>query len=160
MAFTLGADETGRSCVILVDAPDYVTSLRIAPPFLENQVKEGKWLIVSMSVWSVDDIRAGHRAIQMVQRHGGLVKLGLRPFDFAKENATWVPGLRSDQTVDQVGIFVSDHDPGREVKIQGMPGTSPVWMAIVEGNVIGLRFGQLTDAEILDLISRLVSFAD
>ncbi len=159
MVFTFGADDAGRSRVILVDAPDYVIPLRIAPPCLEDHVKQGRWLVVSMSVWSVHDIRAGHRAIELVERHGGLVKLGLRPFDFSKENATWVPGVGSDQTADQVEIFVGDHDRSREIKIQGRSDSSPLWVVIAEGKVVDVRYGQLADAEIQELIAQLLSVA-
>src|SRR5262245_61887529 len=97
MSFTFASDDAGRSRVVVTDDPDYIVPLRIAPSSLEDCLKQGQWLVVSMSVWSVHDVRAGHRAIELVKRQGGLVKLGLRPFDYPKENATWVPKLGAEQ---------------------------------------------------------------
>src|SRR5437899_79775 len=104
MGFTFASDGAGRSRIVVVNDPDYIVPLQIAPSCLEDCLKEGKWLVVSMSVWSVHDLRAGHRAIELVKRQGGLVKLGLRPFDYPNENSAWVPGLRAVHRPDQVEI--------------------------------------------------------
>jgi hypothetical protein len=111
-------------------------------------------------VWSVHDIRAGHRAIELVKQHGGLVKLGLRPFNYPNENAIWVPGLGAEQIADQVDILVAEQDHSREVTIQGRAYASPVWVAISDGEVVSVRHGQLADAEIEGVISQLLSLAD
>jgi hypothetical protein len=140
MGFTFGSDDAGRSRVILEDEPDYIASLRIAPSLLEDHLKQGKWLVVSMSVWSIHDIRAGHRAIDLVKHHRGLVNLGLRPFDFPQENSTWVPCLGAEQIADQVQILVADQNH-HAVTIQRTADASPVWVAISEGKVLNVRHG-------------------
>jgi hypothetical protein len=159
MGFTFASDDSGRSQVILTDEPNYIVPLRIAPLFLESQLKNGKWLVLSMSVWSIHDIRAGHRAIELVKRQEGLLKLGLRPFDYPQENAAWVPGLGAEEVTDQVEILVAEKDHRREVTIQGRADASPVWVTFSEGKVVSVRFGQLADAEIEELISQLLTFA-
>jgi hypothetical protein len=155
MGFTFASDDAGRSRIVVVNDPDYIVPLGIAPSCLEDCLKQGKWLIVSMSVWSIHDIRAGHRAIELVKRHGGLVKLGLRPFDYPNENSTWVPGLRTDQEGDQIEVLVAEQDGSREVTIQRKLDASPVWVSISEGQVVGVRNGNLADAEIEEMILHL-----
>jgi len=157
MGFHATSDDAGRSRLLVTDEPDYIVPLQIAPSSLEDCLKQGRWLVVSMSVWSVHDFRAGLHAIKLVKEQGGVVKLGLRPFNYPKENATWVPGLGAERMTDQVEISVAEHDGRREVTIQGKADSSPVWLVIAEGNVVGVRFGQLSTAEIEDLISQLLS---
>lgn len=159
MGFTFALDDAGRSRLIITEEPDYIVPLRIAPSSLEDCLKQGKWLVVSMSVWSIHDIRAGHHAIELVKRRGGLVKLGLRPFDYPKENASWVPGLGAERVADQVELLVAEQGCRHEVTIQGRADASPIWVAISEGKVVSIRYGQLTDAEIEGLISQLLSIA-
>jgi hypothetical protein len=159
MGFTFGSDDAGRSRVVLANEPDYIVPLQIAPPFLENDLKQGKWLVVSMSVWSIHDIRAGHRAIELVKQQAGLVKLGLRPFDYAIENSAWVLNLGADQTIDQVEIFAAEQDRAREVTIQGRAEASPVWVAISDGDIVSVRHGQLRDDEIEQLLFQILAIA-
>jgi hypothetical protein len=159
MGFTFASDDAGRSRLVVTEEPDYIVALRIAPPSLEDCLKRGKWLVVSMSVWSIHDVRAGHHAIELVKQHGGLVRLGLRPFDYPRENSTWVPGLRAEREADQVEILIAEQGRRREVTIQGRADASPVWVAILEGEVVNVRHGQLADAEIEGLISQLLSVA-
>ncbi|MBO0800053.1 MAG: hypothetical protein J2P31_14625 [Blastocatellia bacterium] len=89
-----------------------------------------------------------------------MVKLGLRPFDYPNENTTWVPGLGAEQIADQVEILAAEQSRSREVTIQGRADASPVWVAISEGEIARVRYGQLVDAEIEELISQLLSMAD
>lgn len=159
MGFAFGSDDVGRSRLVVTDEPGYIVPLRIAPTSLEDCLKQGKWLVVSMSVWSIHDIRAGHHAIDLVKRQGGSVKLGLRPFDYPQENATWVPGLGVVQVADQVEISVEEQGDRREVTIQGRTDASPVWVAISEGKTVSIRNGLLADAEIEGLIAQLLSMA-
>src|SRR5687768_1341753 len=108
MGFTFTADHLGRSRLVVTDEPDYIVPLLIAPLSLEDCLKQGKWLVISMSVWSIPDIQAGHHAIETVKPHGGSVRLGLRPFDYPEENATWIPGLVGERFTDKVEILVAD----------------------------------------------------
>jgi hypothetical protein len=157
MGLTFTSDDLGRSKLVVTDEPEYIVPLRIAPSSLEDCLKQGRWLVVSMSVWSIHDIRAGHHAIEMVKLHGGSVRLGLRPFDYPQENATWVPGLGGDRLADQMEILVAEQDHKREVTVQGRADASPVWVAIVEGQVVNVRHGLLADTEIEGPISELLS---
>jgi hypothetical protein len=109
-----------------------------------------------MSVWNIHDIRAGHRAIELIKGHGGSVNLGLRPFNYPKEHASWLPCLGAQRTADQLEILVAEQPHSRHVTIQGMQDASPVWVMISEGQIISVRYGQLADAEIEVLISQLL----
>jgi hypothetical protein len=51
--FTFGSDDAGQSRLVVTDELDSIFPLRIAPSFLEDGLKQGKWLVVSMSVWSI-----------------------------------------------------------------------------------------------------------
>lgn len=155
MGFTFVADEKGRSRVTLEDEPDYIVPLQIAPPCLENELTQGNWLIVCMSVWNMNDIRAGHRAIKIVKQHRGLVKLGLRPFDYPEENLTWISDVLGGKLPEQVEIFVVEQGNKREVIIRGKETASPVWVVISEGRVVAVKYGLLSDAEIERIILQL-----
>ncbi len=110
--------------------------------------------MIGMSVWSIHDRHAGRQAMKLVKRHGGMVKLGLRPVNYPNENATWVPEF---QPTDQTEILVADHDGRREVTIRQKADASPVWVAISEGKVVGVRYGRLADDDIEAILSQLLS---
>jgi hypothetical protein len=105
MGFTFAPDDTGRSRLVVTDEPDYIVPLPIAPSSLEDCLKQGKWLVVSMSVWRIDDIRAGRHAINLVKQQGGLVRLGLRPFNYPQENAAWVPGVSVEREGEELEVL-------------------------------------------------------
>lgn len=155
MGFTFVADEKGRSRVMLEGEPHFVAPLQIAPPCLENELTQGNWLVVCMSVWDMNDLRAGHRAIEVVKQHRGLVQLGLRPFDYPEENLTWISDVPGEKLPEQVEILVAEQGNKREVMIRGEKTASPVWVVISEGKVAAVKYGPLTDAEIERLIEVL-----
>jgi len=103
------------------------------------------------------DIRAGHRAIELVNRRGGLLNLGLRPFDYPQEHATWVPDPVTALTGDQAEIVASEQDGIREVTITGRTDASPLWVTFSDGHVVSIRHGQLSDTEIEGLIDHLLA---
>lgn len=156
MGFTLGADNAGRSEIHLEGEPDYVVPLQIAPTSLEDEMEKGKWLVVSMSVWSMHDIQAGHRAIEVIRQRGGLVKLGLRPFNDPRENMAWIPGSRFRSSAEQLHVSVSDRDGFRQVTLQGNVDASPIWILLSEGEVVGVRHGRLSAIEIDEFVSELL----
>lgn len=156
MGFTFVTDEKGRSRVMLENEPDYIAPLQIAPSCLENKLKQGNWLVVCMSVWNLNDIRAGHRAIEIVKRHRGRVQLGLRPFDDPEENLTWIFGVPSGQLPEQVEILLAEQDNKREAIIRATETASPVWVAISDGKVAAIKYGLLSDSEIERLIIQLL----
>ncbi len=159
MGFTVTSDGLGRSQIVPVDEPSWIVPLPIAPTSLEDGLRQGRWLVVSMSVWNMHDIRAGHRAIGVVNRRGGLLNLGLRPFDYPQEHATWVPDFETTLIGDQAEIVASEQDGLREVVITGRADASPVWVAFLDGRVVSIRHGQLSDAEISELIDHLLGVA-
>ena len=152
MSLAVATDDAGRSRLVIADEPAYIVPLPIAPIALEAFLKEGRWLVIGMSVWSVHDRRAGHRAMELVKRHGGAVKLGLRPVNYQSENAAWIPDY---QPAEETEILVADHDGKREVTIRQRSDTSPIWVTILEGTVVRVRKGRLTDAAIDALFSEL-----
>jgi hypothetical protein len=156
MGFTFVADEKGRSRVKLENEPNYIIPLQTAPQYLENNLKQGKWLVVCMSVWNLNDMRAGHRAIEIVKRHRGLVQLGLRPFDDPEENLTWISDVPGGQQPKQVEILLAEHDNKREVIIRATETASPVWVALSDGKVAAIKYGLLSDDEIERLIIQLL----
>lgn len=156
MPFTFASDGTGRSQVLLKDEPAYIVPLQIAPSSLEDQLKQGNWLVVTMSVWSVDDIRAGRRAVELAKRQSGRFNLGLRPFDYPAEFIPWLPGVALEDVQEQSQAFVIDQANRRHVLIYGNPTASPVWVILREGKTETVAFGCLTDQEIQKLVSPLI----
>jgi hypothetical protein len=157
MGFIITSDELGRSQIVPVDEPSWIVPLPIAPPSIEDGLRRGRWLVVSMSVWSMHDMRAGHRAIEIVNRRGGLLNLGLRPFDYPQEHAAWVPDFDATLIEDQAEIVASEQHDLREVVITGRADASPMWVTLLDGRVVGLRCGQLSDTEIGELIDHLLA---
>ena len=112
---------------------------------------------MNMSVWKVNDIRAGSYAMEVVKRHRGLVKLGLRPFDYSNELKTWIPKDVSCGAIELVDVFVKDDNSVREVTIEGTQNTSPVWVLISEGDIFKVSYGLLAGKEIEELISEVLA---
>lgn len=160
MAFTFVADDFGRSKIALVEDSDFIVPLVIAPPCLEDFLKQGKWFIVSMSVWSVHDIVAGRRAVELIKRYEGSIRLGLRPFDYPHENFSWIPDLNVGQIADHIKVSATEADGILNVAIQGRANASPVWVAIIDGKVVDVRFGQLPDSEIEAMVAQLISTSE
>ncbi len=159
MSFSFIADESGRSRIVVGGEPDYIVSLPIAPLSLEDIVKRGKWICVGISVWSIHDINAGVQAITRIKSMGGSVKLGLRPVNLPEENCKWIPNLHFGGAADQTRVAVTEEDGSLEITISGNSQSSPVWVTFSEGIVVSLRYGQLEDVEIDDLITEVLSFS-
>ncbi len=157
MSFSFVADESGRSRIVLSGEPDYIVSLPIAPPHLEDIVKRGKWICVGISVWSINDMNAGYQAVERIKTLGGSVKLGLRPVNSAEENCKWIPNVHFDGAADRTKVGVTEEGGLLKVSISGNTESSPVWVTFSEGSVVSLRYGQLADAEIDDLIVEVLS---
>jgi hypothetical protein len=152
MGISFVSDNVGRSRLIITDEPEYIVPLQIAPPALEDHLQRGKWLVIGMSVWSIHDRQSGLRAVDLVTRLGGVVKLGLRPVDYHEENAAWVPDYEPGE---QTEILVAERAGAREVTIRQKSEASPIWVAIAEGTIVRVTKGRLTDAEIAQLLSEL-----
>lgn len=160
MGLSFIADGNGRSKLIVSQAPDYIVPLCIAPEHLEDFVTHGRWLVLSMSVWSLHDVEAGDRAIVAIKSRAGLVKLGLRPFDYPNENDRWIPGGDRERSSGRVDLSVETEFGKRHVVIRGAAGLSPIWVSMVDGRVVDIRYGQLTVGEINDVLDRLLSAHD
>lgn len=158
MGFSLQPNTEGRSQVVLTDEPPYIVPLQIAPPSLEKILMEGKWLIVSFSIWSIHDLEAAHRAIEVTKQHGGQFRLGLRPFDYPAENLSWLP-ITSEVARNTVDIEVTEQQGKHVVAIKGRTDTSPVWGTIVNGQFATVRFGQLSEMDLGDLVKQLLAIA-
>lgn len=152
------ADENGRSRVVVRDEPDYIVPLAIAPVGLEPELSRGKWICVSMSVWSGLDTAAGQLAIRQVRQQQGAIQLGLRPFDFPEENHTWIPDIPADRT-ERFFIDAKETAGATEVMITSDPAASPVWLGISDGKFVRVQYGQLSREEINELIAAVIDFS-
>jgi hypothetical protein len=70
-----------------------------------------------------------------------------------------VPDFETTLIGDQAEIVASEQDGLREVVITGRADASPVWVAFLDGRVVSIRHGQLSDAEISELIDHLLGVA-
>jgi len=156
MSFSLKPNTEGRSEIVLVDEPSYIVPFPIAPLSLEGTLTNGRWLIVSFSVWSIHDLEAAHRAIVVAKQHGGEFQLGLRPFDDPIENTTWLP-IASEAKRELVDIEVTESNQRRFVAIKGRTDANPVWATILDGRFITITFGQLSEADFDNLIQQLLT---
>lgn len=156
MGFSLQPNNEGRSQVVLTNEPPYIVPFQIAPSSAEKTLMEGKWLIVSFSIWSMHDLEAAHRAISVTKQHGGRFRLGLRPFDYPEENLSWLP-ITSEATKETVDLEVAEQQGKRVVAIKGRTDTSPVWATIINGLFATVRFGQLSEMDLGNLIKDLLA---
>jgi hypothetical protein len=157
MAIEFTADAKGRSQIVITGEPNYVVPLKIAPDSLEEFLTTGKWLCVSISVWSLQDIRAGERAIELIKKLRGPVNLGLRPYDFPQENESWVYGLAHIGHREQSIVESKSHQGKVVAAIMGRTELSPIWVSLVNGHVAKAKFGLLSDPDIESLIRELAS---
>ncbi|MGD9648577.1 MAG: hypothetical protein AB7U73_22895 [Pirellulales bacterium] len=155
MAVIYAADDHGRTRIVVENEPSFVVPLAIAPPGLEGELSNGKWLVVSMSIWNTHDIEAGDRAVALAKEQGGRITLGLRPFNDWMENATWIEGLHAPVNPDPLAVHV---EKGNVTKL-AITGTNihhPLWVSFTDGKVNGLEFGLLSDDQIRGLMDRLL----
>jgi|GEM_PF-3027285 len=147
MSFIYASDEQDRSQLVLSDEPSYVISLPTAPSALENCLKQGNWLVVSMALWSIHDLKAGRRAIDWAQRHRREFRLAMRLFDYPEEFLTWLPDAL-DHAQQSSNISVTEEDDKRHLLIQQNPHSSPIWAIFRSGKTERIAFGRLTIPEI------------
>lgn len=157
MSLVFTADQNGRSKIVLLNEPDYIVPLPIAPSRMEDCLLRGKWLCLGMSVWSSHDILAGAQAIDRIRPRGGLVRLGLRPVDFPVENETWIGAEYLSSSTEPVEIMTTQHHGSLKITICGQSNQLPVWVGLSKGAIISVRHGQLLDSEIDDLISQVIA---
>ncbi|MFO0813134.1 MAG: hypothetical protein U0796_07940 [Gemmatales bacterium] len=156
MAIAFGSNEDGRSRIVLTDEPDYIKPLIIGPSDLEHEIKQGNWLVIAMSIWSVFDIREGHRAIRFTKRYAGRFGLGLRPYDYLAEFATWLPSVKFEE---QTSISVHNESRVRHVLMEGNRKDTPVWAVFKEGQLKTIELGCLTDDALEQLVTPLIAAA-
>lgn len=155
MGFAFLADDSGRSKIIVKDEGEHIMPLPIAPACFDDCLKAGKWLVVNMSVWNAVDRGEGARALKLLRHGRGEVRLGLRPFDYPEEFAPWLPALRTTD-FGQVECTTALQNDQVHVTIKSAANSSPIWVAISDGNIVAVRMGQLADEEIEALISQLL----
>jgi hypothetical protein len=147
MPMKIVADEIGRSKIILEDEPDWIVPLLIAPEKIEDFLLTGKWLIISMSVWSGPDRAAGGLAILQARKFRGEIKLGLRPYDYFEEHESWIPDFKRTLHPDTGKVVVSSNVDQTSISIRPVPGMSPIMLTFIDGQLAKLHQGSLSKLE-------------
>jgi hypothetical protein len=127
MSYQVMRGPDGRPSILLNEEPPYCVALEAAPTMRESELNNGLWLVMAFAAWSLPDIDAVHTALDAVKHFGGIIKLGLRPFDNPEEHATWLSGLDDN-------------------------GISPLWLLLSDGDLRMMRQGTLTLDDLLGAI--------
>ncbi len=98
----------------------------MAPSEREADLNDGDWLVLAFAVWGSHDRHAIDIACS-VATSWPKVHVGVRPFEYGDEFASWVPEFRSDAGALQV------FDNNGNVKITTNPDDHPVWIAFRKG---------------------------
>lgn len=93
MSYKVTRDQVGCPKITLTDESPYSHALAAAPSMREPELNTGNWLVMAFPVWSIPDNLAIRTALDVAQRFGGKLNLGLRPFDDAEELGAWCPGI-------------------------------------------------------------------
>lgn len=95
---------------------------------MESALKTGDWLVLAFAVWSQPDRNAIRTALDTVKDFEGKINLGIRPLEDPTKHR-WCPELQWN-------------------------GTSPVWLLLKEGELIGQVDGEHPKEELVDIINR------
>ncbi|QVL30337.1 hypothetical protein KIH39_15910 [Telmatocola sphagniphila] len=158
MGFKLTSNSEGRSQIELTDDSPYIIPLTIAPSSIEDILTKGKWLVVSFSVWSIQDLESANIASNIMKQYGQHLRLGLRPFDYPDENLTWLPLTKAAMN-ESVDIEVVESNKLRRITISGRADKSPIWATILNGQFISISFGHLSEMDIHHLIKDLLNLS-
>lgn len=101
--------------------------LPMSPNHREPELATGSWVIVSVALWSGPDRACIQVALNAVRNLVGSIELGLRMFNDFSEFDTWYPELTNRTT-------------------------SPVWVFIKEGILMGHHSGLLNETQLQAMI--------
>jgi hypothetical protein len=139
------------------DEPAFVHALKMAPDALEPELVSGTWLVVAFGVWSIHDRQSVRAAIDCSKRFDGKFQLGIRPFDYFSENATWWPD-QQPLAEDNVICEVRGERPRLEVRISPDLSASPLWLVLQDGRVLRQETGQRRTVEVIKMMRSVLGF--
>lgn len=111
-------------------APPFVHALPPKPERMEQELKDGVWLVVVFAVVSIRDVKCLPEAIRAVGRRKDKMQLGIRPFLDYDETKSWLDGFRST--------------------------LSPLWVVIKDGKVIHIDEGPYSEEGLLAMLKRII----
>ncbi len=83
--------------LVLDREPNYCRALPMAPLDMEPQLRQGRWIVLQAAIWSVPDHTAVSVALSVVKSFKRAIQLGIRPFDYPEEAATWCPSIAKER---------------------------------------------------------------
>lgn len=108
----------------IIEGPPFIKGLSQAPVRLEQDIHQGRWLVLAFGVWGVKDRAAIDIAYNATLLFQGHIQLGIRPFWSYSDNTNWFPPSE--------GHFAS-----------------PLWVVFQNGKVKAWKSGMLTQDEIV-----------
>jgi hypothetical protein len=132
MSVQLLKDKEENFRIIMQGEPSYVKALQQSPIELEQEAKEGIWLILLVAVWSAVDLNAVDTAVSAIRPVSNKVTLGIRPFDAHEEIRRWCPTLK-----DAYG--------------------SPIWLLFKNGVKVAEAVGLQTEEQVRRIIESTLS---
>jgi hypothetical protein len=156
MTFKVQRTTGDRFEIALTEEPSYIVPLDMAPMAREAFLNEGKWLIISISIWDSNDRFQIKNAIELAKQFSGKFRLGIRAFDYREENEVWIPELQEMTRPVEAELFVHEENNVREVTIEPPSNASPIWVVLNEGKTIHVAFGKKTPSEIAHMVNSIV----
>ena len=123
--------EDGSWEIRVENEPEFCRALPMRPQEMETELHVGFWLVLLIAVWSVPDRTAIQQALDAVKPYGGVVKLGIGPFDKHVEISRWIIGVKEKWG-------------------------SPVWLMLHNGRVLDEKVGLLKQEDITRMIQSSV----
>lgn len=131
MSYKVMRSEEGKPWIALNGEPPFCRALEAAPFSCEPELSEGWWLVMVFAAWSTSDINAIQTALDASKHFGGILHLGLRPFDDPTEHSMWCPDL-------------------------SMEGNTPTWVLLSDGMVFLECRGMLTVDDLVHSIKAII----
>src|SRR5262249_15181688 len=131
--FEVKKGDDDRFDVKFKNAPASIQALRMAPEKREPELAKDTWLVLVCGVFSVPDIKAINVALDIAEKYGKKIKIGLRPFREYSEIKKWFPEY-------------------------GESGQSPVWIVFKDGKTLGWT-AALAEKDVTDFLDKTLAKA-
>lgn len=150
MPFTIQSNDEGRFVVHIIDEPEFIRGLWMAPTHREPFLNSGDWLVLAFAIWNIHDRPEIATAIEVVKSMENRLRLGIRPFEVAEEFRSWCDHNVANS--DLVQIQKEHSKLGCHISITGVKGQTPIWISLRNGVIVGAHHGQLGRRELQGFI--------
>jgi hypothetical protein len=122
----------GQFEVVIENPADNCHALAMSPSEMEEELRQGPWVVLLIAIWSVSDVDAIEQAVRLGQQFGEKIQIGMRAFDHHKETERWCSGVKEQYR-------------------------SPIWLFLLDGETVAELVGHVTEEDLRRQITYLLS---